>query len=77
MQALAAILGATILIAVAIFVGCLAGAAVGALAGWIVGLVFDESMIHFAKMLGTTAEPYQIGAILGFIGGFFRPAVSK
>jgi hypothetical protein len=55
------------------FVVSLLGAAVGAVVGWIVGLLFDESIALLAQALGVpTAQPYQIGAMLGFVSGFFR-----
>lgn len=71
------VIAGIVLVAVAIFVGPLVGCFVGAFCGWIVGLVFDESMAQLAKALGTTAYPYQIGAMLGFVGGFFRSSVSS
>ena len=68
----------TALLAVSIVFGaCILGTAVGAFAGWTVGLVFDDSMKLMAEMFGIPkAEPYQLGAILGFIGGFFRSTLS-
>lgn len=67
---------AIVFMAAAVFGACLLGTAVGATAGWIVGLVFDQSMFLLAKMLGIPdAAPYQLGAIFGFIGGFFRSSI--
>jgi hypothetical protein len=48
------------------------GVALGALAGWLVGLVFDGSLVLLAQALGIQAAPYQLGAMLGFVAGFFR-----
>lgn len=69
---------AAILFLILVFVACIAGAVVGAGAGWIVGLMFDDSLALLAKAMGIpTAHPYQLGAILGFVGGFFRASVTS
>lgn len=68
---------ALVLIAVVLLVAPLLGACVGAFTGWVVGAVFSDSMMHLQKLLGTQAEAYQIGAMLGFIGGFFRSSSSS
>ena len=61
----------------AIFLACILGSAIGALAGLMVGFVFDGSLGLLAKALGIPeAQPYQIGAMLGFVGGFFRATIS-
>ena len=52
------------------------GTVIGALAGFIVGLLFDDSLALLAQVLGIQAAPYQLGAIFGFVGGFFRTTVS-
>lgn len=68
---------AGILILVLVFIACIGGALVGSGAGWVVGLVFDDSLKLLATAMGIpTAEPYQLGAILGFVGGFVRASVS-
>jgi hypothetical protein len=61
-----------------LFVGCLLSTVIGALAGFIVGLAFDGSLQLLAQAIGIPeAQPYQLGAILGFVGGFFRSTISK
>jgi hypothetical protein len=61
-----------------LFVGCLLSTVIGALAGFIVGLAFDGSLQLLAQAIGIPeAQPYQLGAILGFVGGFFRSSISK
>jgi hypothetical protein len=49
-------------------------AAFGAFAGWTVGLVFGDTMRAGQIALGIKPplEPWQIGALLGFVGGFFN-----
>lgn len=74
MNAIAAIF----LVLVVIVIAAIGGAFVGAGAGWLVGLVFDGSLSLLAKALGIPeAQPYQLGAILGFIGGFVRSSVTS
>ena len=59
-----------------LFVGCLWGATIGALVGWLVGFLFDDTMRLLAQALGIAdARPYQLGAMFGFIGGFFRSSL--
>jgi hypothetical protein len=56
-----------------VFIGVLLGTMFGALAGWVVGLVFDQTLARVAMMLGVPGTPaWQLGAMLGFLGGFFR-----
>lgn len=73
MPALIAILGGVALL----FLGALLNTLVGAFAGWVVGLVFDDSMRLLAEVLNVKAAPYQLGAIFGFIGGFFRSSLTS
>ena len=57
------------------FAGCLWGTVMGALVGWVVGLLFDGTMHLLAQALGIDAQPYQLGAMFGFLGGFFRASM--
>lgn len=77
MDIFAKILGSVTVVGIVLFFVCLIGTVMGALAGWIVGLVFPETLGLLAKMLNVDAAPWQLGAILGFIGGFFRSSLSK
>lgn len=72
MQALVVVFLGALVVGFALFVGSILGACLGAISGYIVGWLFDDSMAHLIKFLGTDAAPYQIGAMLGFVGGFFR-----
>ena len=50
----------------------------GSFAGWIVGLVFPSTFeLSLARFSLDSFQPWQIGAILGFIGGFLKTSVSK
>ena len=54
------------------------GTLMGALSGWIIGWFFSETILGFFTALGVTGlKMWQIGASLGFIGGFFRTSVSS
>lgn len=50
----------------------------GVLIGWCVGLVFDGTLALLAQALNMPeARPWQLGAILGFISGFFAERETK
>lgn len=50
----------------------------GAIAGYIVGLFFGDTLQLLADMLGIpNAEPYQLGAMLAFVGAFFKSTLSN
>ena len=54
------------------FAGPFVGVIGGAFCGWIVGLVFDATLTTLIAWMGLDFAPWQFGAILGFIGGFFK-----
>lgn len=45
---------------------------VGALVGLVVGWMFEETFALWLRVLRLEAEPYQVGAALGFVSAFFR-----
>lgn len=58
-----------------IFLSPIIGVFTGALAGYLVGLVFTDSVMHSLNAFGVDTNNltmWQLGAMLGFIGGFFR-----
>lgn len=62
--------------ALTLFIGITLGAVLGALSGWCVGLLFPDAFRLLEYPLGMVninppAQPYQIGAMLGFVAGFF------
>lgn len=60
-----------------LFFGVLISALIGAFAGWVLGFVFPATMALASTMLGIDADPWQLGVIFGFIGGFFRSHNNK
>lgn len=55
------------------------GTLMGALSGWIVGWFFADTILPFFSYIFTAAHPFQmweIGAALGFIGGFFKGGIT-
>lgn len=65
-------------VAMAIFFAPLIGICVGAFAGWVVGMFFPGTvgLVGSAISGGAVMPAWQVGAILGFVGGFFKTRVS-
>lgn len=60
-----------------LFLLVIAATVVGALVGWVVGWIFADTILGFFAALGITGfKMWQIGAILGFVGSFFKSSVS-
>jgi len=54
------------------------GVLLGAFSGWCVGLVFEQEVMGFLARLGLNTAGltmWQLGAALGFIGGFLKTTV--
>jgi uncharacterized membrane protein len=77
MDALLSALLAALAVAALVFVGAVASALAGAFVGWLVGLIFDDTMRLLSQAMGISAAPYQLGAMFGFVGAFFRSTLSK
>ena len=53
----------------------LVGTVLGALAGFVVGIFFGDTILGILSQLGVTGVAmWQVGAFLGFVGGYFRSA---
>jgi len=51
---------------------------IGALCGFIVGLIFGPTILGIFAAIGITGfKMWQIGAFLGFVGGFFRSTTTQ
>jgi hypothetical protein len=49
----------------------------GAFAGWVVGLFFADTILGIAGQLGIrNVTMWQLGAFLGFVGGFLKTKVT-
>jgi uncharacterized membrane protein len=62
-----------------IFFAPLIGVILGAFSGWVVSLFFDVTIRTTLKAFGAdlaNVETWQIGATLGFVGGFFKSSLS-
>ena len=60
-----------------LFLLIIMGTLMGGVAGWTVGLVFDETLAALKGVLGVSISNFQLGAMLGFAGGFFRVRVTS
>ena len=72
----AVILGA-VAIAAILFVAVLLGTLIGGIVGWIVGLVFPFVIVTLNTLTGLTLTAFEMGAVLGFVGSFFKTSVTK
>ena len=73
MEKLLGLVAAVILVPLVAAIGALILMLLGAAAGWLGGLVFPEVFANLSDMLfGKPVPAWQIGAMFGFIGGFFR-----
>lgn len=62
------------------FVAPIISCFLGAFAGWTVGLVFEQEIIGFLTRCGVQTEGlkmWQLGAALGFIGGYLKTTVHQ
>lgn len=56
------------------------GVLFGAFSGWVVGVVLPETselFLQYLKLQSPPSEMWQIGALLGFVGSFFRNSVTS
>jgi ABC-type microcin C transport system permease subunit YejE len=73
MQALTFIIGGVIVTVIAAVFLPMLMPIIGAFAGAVVGFFFDETSRSFLDALGMKdLEMWQLGAMLGFVGGFFK-----
>lgn len=67
--------GTMVIVAAFVFVTAILGAALGGFSGWCCHFIFAATSAKLAVLTGF--QPYQLGAIVGFVGGFFRASVTK
>ncbi len=71
--------GGMVLVAVSFFLLCLMSSIFGAAIGWVVGLFFSDTILGFMGRVGidvTELQMWEVGASLGFIGGFFKSTLT-
>jgi hypothetical protein len=74
---MAVVLGAAVMVAAILFVAVLLSTVIGGIVGWIVGMVFPFVIVTLNTLMGTTLTAFEMGAVLGFVGSFFRTSVTK
>lgn len=75
MQSFTTFIFASIGIASLLFVVILTGTLFGGIAGWVIGLVFPYVIASLNTVLGLTLTGFEMGALLGFVGGFLSTTV--
>jgi hypothetical protein len=55
-----------------LFVAVIASTVIGGIVGWVVGLVFPFVPQTINQLVGTELTAFELGAVLGFVGAFFR-----
>ena len=68
-----------LIILIVVFIAPLIGVVFGGLSGFIVGLFFNDPVLNLLIAVVPALNGYsltQIGATLGFVGGFFRSSVA-
>lgn len=67
-----------LIILTVLFILPLLGFLFGAFSGWVVGLFFGHIILAFFSQIGLDGfTMWEIGGILGFVGGYFKTVVSK
>lgn len=78
MEKAATIFGGALLVAAGVFFLVTLGTLIGACCGWVVGLFFGDTILGTFAQLGLhNVTMWQVGAFLGFVGGFFRTSVTS
>ena len=66
-------IGSLFVVLASVLLFVILGTLFGAVGGWIVGLFFGDTILTIFAMLGIKGVTmFQIGAFLGFVGGYFR-----
>lgn len=65
-------IAATIATAALFFFLILVSTLFGGITGWVVGMVFPYVITTVNAVIGTQLTAFEVGAVLGFVGSFFR-----
>ena len=76
-EGISKVIGGAVGVAVIMFLMLLVYPFFGGVAGWVFAWIFDESFLKLVELLNVEATGWQVGAILGFVGEFFRTTVSN
>lgn len=60
-----------------LFVAVIASTLMGGVVGWCVGVVFPFVAATLNQLAGTELTAFEVGAVLGFVGAFFRSVSSS
>ena len=60
-----------------LFIAVLASTVIGGVVGWIVEAVFPFVIISLNELTGLKLTGFEMGAVLGFVGSFFRSSSSS
>lgn len=74
------LLGKTAFVLVLMFIAPTLGSLFGAFSGWTVSLFFNEPIMAFFRSIGVTTTGlslWQVGAAMGFLGGFLKTSVHQ
>lgn len=67
--------GGALIVLLMVLFAAVSGALIGSLGGWGVHFIFPATSARLVTLTGF--QVYQLGAIVGFIGGAFRTVVRK
>ena len=74
---MAVVLSAAVMVAAILFVAVLLSTLIGGIVGAIVGMVFPFVIETLNTLAGLTLTGFEMGAVLGFVGSFFKTSVTK
>jgi hypothetical protein len=60
-----------------LFIAVIAGTVIGGIVGWVVGAVFPFVPNTINQLAGTELTAFEVGAVLGFVGAFFRSSSTQ
>jgi hypothetical protein len=64
-------------VAAVLFLAVILGTVIGGITGWIVGMIFPVIITSLNTVMGLELSGFAMGAMLGFVGTFFRSSVSS
>lgn len=74
---MAVVLSAAVMVAAILFVAVLLSTLIGGIVGAIVGMVFPFVIETLNTGTGLVLTGFEWGAVLGFVGSFFKTSVTK